>query len=325
MHFHHFYYFLAVVKEMNFTRAAQQLHISQQALSVHIQKLEEQYGVVLFERKPSLRLTFAGEQLAFYARRILQEERYMNASLADIVENKKAKLAIGSTRSISNLLIPLVWEQYHQQQPHIILSLVEAMTANLDALLEKDEVDLYIGVNAPPRTNTCRVVLAKESFYCVINPLLLRTHMPKNWRKFLSNCRDGVDLLQLKNLPFIVPPQGNLLRVAIEDVFSASSIRPYIVFETFNHDLIFQLSKAGNGVGLLSRMVLRRFLQQKTREDNFYVIPIKNKLTPYSFELVYKTLETRPHFLEVFIDITKQVFFELDNLSDGHNFIQAEG
>jgi len=301
------------VKEMSFTRAAQQLHISQQALSVHIQKLEERYGVVLFERKPNLRLTLAGDQMAFYARRILQEERYMNASLADIVENKKAKLTIGSTRSVSNLFLPLVWEQYYQRQPHIIISLIEAMTTGLDEMLEENKIDLYIGVNAPARINTCRVTLAKESFYCVITPALLQAYMPENWQEFLSSCRDGVDLLQLKSLPFIAPPQGNLLRTAVDDIFSKSHARPQVIFETSNHDLIFQLSQVGNGVGVLSRMVLLRLLQQKTDGDNLYVIPIKNELVPYSFELVYKPLNAHPRFLEVFIAITKQVFFELDN------------
>jgi len=298
---------------MSFTRAAQQLHISQQALSVHIQKLEERYGVVLFERKPNLRLTLAGDQMAFYAKRILQEERYMNASLADIVENKKAKLTIGSTRSVSNLFIPVVWEQYYQRQPHIIISLIEAMTTDLDEMLEENKIDLYIGVNAPARVNTCRVTLAQESFYCVINPALLQAHMPEDWQEFLSNCRDGVDLLQLKNLPFIAPPRGNLLRTAVDDIFSTSHTRPQVVFETSNHDLIFQLSQVGNGVGLLSRMVLLRLLQRKTDGCNFHVIPIKNELVPYSFELVYKPLDAHPRFLDAFIDITKQVFFELDN------------
>lgn len=311
MRIRHFYYFLAIVKEMSFTRAAQRLHISQQALSVYIQNLEEQYGVTLFERKPALRLTLAGEQLAFYAERILQEERHMNASLADIAENRKAKLAVGSTRSISNLSIPLIWEQYHQLQPHITLSLVEAMTADLDELLEENKIDLYIGINAPTRANTCRVVLAKESFYCVISPTLLCAKMPENWHCFLSNCHDGVDLLQIQDFPFIVPFQG-ILRSSVEAIFASISITPNFVFETSNHDLIFQLSKSGSGVGLLSRMLLYRLLQQKTNEDNFYVIPIKNELTPYFIELVHKT-DTQHHFIDVFIDITKKVFSELDD------------
>ena len=53
-------YYLVAAEEMNFRRAAEKLYITQQTLSVHIQKLEKQYGVQLFERKPKLMLTPAG-------------------------------------------------------------------------------------------------------------------------------------------------------------------------------------------------------------------------------------------------------------------------
>lgn len=64
-------YFLVTVEEMNITRAAERLFISQQALSSHLKRLEDEYGVCLFDRKPSLRLTLEGEQMAFYGKRIV--------------------------------------------------------------------------------------------------------------------------------------------------------------------------------------------------------------------------------------------------------------
>ena len=59
-------YFLITVEEMNFTRAAGRLYISQQALSSHISRLEEEYGIRLFERRPALSLTPEGEEMYFY-------------------------------------------------------------------------------------------------------------------------------------------------------------------------------------------------------------------------------------------------------------------
>lgn len=56
-------YFLITVEEMNITKAAERLYITQQALSSHIQRLEDEYGVTLFERRPTFRLTRAGQEM----------------------------------------------------------------------------------------------------------------------------------------------------------------------------------------------------------------------------------------------------------------------
>ena len=69
-------YFLITVEEMNFTRAAGRLYISQQALSSHISRLEEEYGIRLFERRPALSPhAGGGEEMYFYGSRILEAER----------------------------------------------------------------------------------------------------------------------------------------------------------------------------------------------------------------------------------------------------------
>ena len=58
-------YFVALAEEMNFTKASESLHITQQSLSGSIKHLEEEYGVELFQRKPYLKLTPAGETMLF--------------------------------------------------------------------------------------------------------------------------------------------------------------------------------------------------------------------------------------------------------------------
>ena len=68
MYLEEFNVFLTVVEEMNFTRAAERLYITQQALSGHIRRLEEHYGVTLFRRRPTLKLTAEGEAMVLCAR-----------------------------------------------------------------------------------------------------------------------------------------------------------------------------------------------------------------------------------------------------------------
>ena len=64
-------YFVRVAEERNITRVAEQEHISQQSLSSHIKKIEEEYGVKLFDRTDGFTLTYAGEKLYIYATNLL--------------------------------------------------------------------------------------------------------------------------------------------------------------------------------------------------------------------------------------------------------------
>ena len=84
-------YFLVVAEELNVTRAAERLVISQQALSSHIRRLEDEYNVELFYRKPVFRLTPAGQQMVFFGKQILQSEASMRAAFSDITENARAR------------------------------------------------------------------------------------------------------------------------------------------------------------------------------------------------------------------------------------------
>ena len=77
-------YFLITAEELNVTRAAERLYISQQALSSHIKRLEEEYQVQLFERRPSFHLTPEGEQMLFYGKQILESEAKLRAAFSDI-------------------------------------------------------------------------------------------------------------------------------------------------------------------------------------------------------------------------------------------------
>lgn len=96
-------YFMIAAEEMSFTRAAERLYISQQALSSHISRLEEEYKVKLFERRPTLRLTLEGEQMLYYGENILDSNKKMLASFSDISVNCRNTLRLGMSRLRSSV------------------------------------------------------------------------------------------------------------------------------------------------------------------------------------------------------------------------------
>ena len=99
-------YFLVAAEELNFTRAARRLYISQQSLSGHILKLENYFGVELFDRSPPMTLTSAGTCLMRYAKRMLDSVDELEKEVQDIKGSHSGELTIGITRARGAVYLP---------------------------------------------------------------------------------------------------------------------------------------------------------------------------------------------------------------------------
>src|SRR5215471_3338643 len=107
VHLHDLRYFVAVAEELNFTRAAERLHLSQPALSKQIQGLETTMRVSLLKRtRREVRLTAAGEALLVKARALLSAWDEATVSIAEIASNEARVLRVGTLTSIGRSLYP---------------------------------------------------------------------------------------------------------------------------------------------------------------------------------------------------------------------------
>lgn len=163
---------------MNFTRAAERLYISQQALSSHIKRLEEEYHVQLFARKPSLHLTLEGEQMVFYGKQILDSDKKMLAAFSDISTNCRGTLKVGISRLRSKVFFPDIWKYYYSNHENISIELISGNSAYLDELLQAGKLDLYLGINIPTASNQHRIQLAHEVIHCCFSKKLLIRYYP---------------------------------------------------------------------------------------------------------------------------------------------------
>lgn len=308
-------YFLTVVEEMNFHRAAEKLYITQQSLSSHIKKLETEYNVVLFERRPRLMLTPAGESMAEYARRMLHTEAQLTANLADITRTSTGILHIGITGTRGMVFLPRIWNIYHRQFPNIIVSVSEDATRRLDELLLSGKISLHIGVNIPTHNNTELLTLSQDKVYCIFSRSFFR-HSPEHWRDIL--CRpDGVDLTQVMDIPMITFSHDNGLRRMLDEFFEQRGLRPRIIFETSRHDLVLNLCRQGSGIGVVYNMILYDALQNQDIARELYAFPIKNSLTEKFTQIAYRKESFRPEYLKGFIRAAQDVFKKYTASIDG--------
>ena len=126
------YYFQELSKDLNMTKTAERLYISQQTLSNHIQRLEQYYGTKLFYRKPSLSLTCAGEFVLSFAQVVGKEERNLKDILSDVEHQERGTLRFGASMARGTQFLPIILPAFQRRYPRVEVRFVEGLSANLE-------------------------------------------------------------------------------------------------------------------------------------------------------------------------------------------------
>lgn len=138
-------HFNVLAETLNFSRAAERLHIAQPALSVSIQKLEAELGSRLFERTPSgVVLTGAGQSALVEARRLLYHGEQLQRSVRAAADGTGGRLRVGFVGSAIYRVVPTLIPQFRAQYPNVMLVLQEATSASIVSMLNEEALDIGI-------------------------------------------------------------------------------------------------------------------------------------------------------------------------------------
>jgi len=301
--------FLTVAEEMNFTRAAKRLYITQQSLSGHIKRLEDHYQVRLFRRRPRLALTAEGEAMIFYARQMLNSEQAMTARFADLTRQSAGILRLGLSHQRSSAFFPGIWSRYHSECSNISVRLREKLTNPLLEDLMAGELDMVVGVDVPPLVDLAIIPLAQEQMRCIINEALLREYFPDRWRAMLERfAREGVDLMELKELPLILLSSSNRLRQPIDQLFRKHNALPHIALETASHSLLYQLGCQGSGIALVNPLSIYEQISRQGRPPAQCHSFLLRNLPKRSVSLVYRRDVELPQYALRMVDAIVEEF-----------------
>ncbi|HAB15721.1 MAG TPA: LysR family transcriptional regulator, partial [Verrucomicrobiales bacterium] len=145
MEMHQLRYVVAVAHTGNFSRAAEQCHVSQPSLSQQIQKLEDELGERLFDRlQRAVKLTSAGETFLPHAHRILDEVEAAKREATDAGKLVRGNLSIGVLPTIAPYLLPSLLTAYTKRFPGVDVMLHEDVTARVLRLALRGDVDLAL-------------------------------------------------------------------------------------------------------------------------------------------------------------------------------------
>lgn len=241
-------YFLAVAEHLHFGRAAQSLHVTQPPLSRQIAALEQELGVMLFERHSrAVRLTAAGQSFVDQARALVggldQAVRGAQAS----ARGERGELRIGFTSMAAWALLPGLLKRYCDHYPQVQVNLNEVLPRDLDALVYAGEVDLALSIPTAEPTELAYHPLAQE-------PLCLA--LPSDHR--LAN-EEVIALAQLADEPFIGFPRATApaLYEAIIACCAQAGFEPRVRMRTHLQQTIVNLVATGLGWALVPESISR--------------------------------------------------------------------
>lgn len=267
MNFRNLQYFLAAAEEKNITHAARKLYISQQSLSGHIAKLEEELGVPLFERGPELKLTYAGERLALIARQICSLEQEILRETGEISDRRRGRLRLGVSYTCGRSILPMILPAFCAAHPLVEISLMEGNHRQLNEWLGRGEIDVLIGympIDVPGAQVS--VILQERLFLACPKPFSLRVFGGDEERLRLAR-RDGPDLRLFSEQPFILLKQGNRIRGLMDAYAARLGFSPRVLLETENIETAFALAEQGMGITLYPELFLRT-LHTDAAEEN---------------------------------------------------------
>lgn len=243
--------FEKVASHLNYSRAAEELYLSQPAVSMQIKQLEGHIGLPLFEQMgKKIFLTEAGRELFHYARSIAQQLAEMESVFDEMKGLGHGKLTI-SVVNTANYFTPQLLARFCQRYPSINVIL---QVANRDAVLKQladNSTDLAIlgqppdglDISAEPFLDNPLVVIAAPN-----HPLAKLKH---------------VKFAKLAEETFLSRERGSGTRSAMERVFARHKIQPHISMEMETNEAIKQAVQAGMGLGILSLHSIELELETK--------------------------------------------------------------
>lgn len=157
--------FIAVARTLSFSQAAQQVHLSQSALSTLIVRMEESLGARLFDRTTrAVELTAAGTVLASHAEQLLAEWVRTVGAVRDVASVRRGSVAVAALPSLAAGIIPRLFRAFSRQYPEITLKLVDALSEPAFELVRQGQVDFALTAANPAYSDLDYIPLTTDSF-----------------------------------------------------------------------------------------------------------------------------------------------------------------
>lgn len=264
MELRHLEYFVAVAAELNFSRAAQRIHVVQSALSASVGRLEKELGVELFDRsRRQIALTAAGEVFLTHARDVVHTANRARASVDAFRDQLTGTVTLGTLMSWGTLDLPAALEEFRASNPLVTVRLRQSVTGSAGHLtaIADGQMDLaLVSINAPGSVLVSLRELMREPMVFVCESGHALAH------------RRRVELADLGGQNFIQFPPGWGIRQRLDSGFAAAGVRPVNAYEVADYAITAELIRHRLATTILPASVARRF-------PDLHTVPLRPAMT----------------------------------------------
>ncbi|GHO81604.1 putative HTH-type transcriptional regulator YwqM [Ktedonobacter sp. SOSP1-85] len=277
--------FCEVAKWGNFTRAAEALGYSQPSVTTQIQKLEEQYGAVLFERYGRrMRPTQAGEVLLPYAHQILALQAEARARIA---EQQTGTLLIGTIETLAAFYLPPVLQTFRETHPDIIIGLQSGNEASIVQAVKDGACDLGLILDrVTENPELVCVPLRKEEFAIITRPDSPYSQLAE------------VKVQDLAHARLILTEEGCTYRALLLQALKQSSITHQIACEFNSLEAIKQCVLGGLGIAFLPYVTV----QEEVAQGKLRALPFAYTSHLYT-QVIYLERKWRSQAFQSLLDV----------------------
>jgi len=248
--------FQTVARLLSFTKAAEELHMTQPAVTFQVRQLEEQFNTRLFDRTHNrISLTEAGKRVHECAERIFELYAEMDNSVRELTGDISGVLILGASTTIAEYMLPALLGDFKAKYPDITIRLKVANTDGIVSQVENNAIDLGV-VEAPVNNKNLVVEECRTDHLVLIVP---PAHELAN--------EDVVPIKRVADYPFICREEGSGTREVMIESMHDAGVSPTdlnIAMELGSLEAIKGAVEAGMGVSILSNATIQKELKLGT-------------------------------------------------------------
>ncbi|WP_454986759.1 LysR substrate-binding domain-containing protein [Capnocytophaga bilenii] len=284
-----FQYVLAVAKYKNFTTAAEHSFVTQPTLSMQIQKLEEELGVIIFDRsKKPLQITEVGERIVKQAQVIVNESERMN----DIVAQEKGfiggEFRVGIIPTVSPTLLPMFLTNFIKKYPKVCLKIEEQTTENILKKIADGSYDT--GILATPLHNPN--IIEKPLYYEPFVAYIPVNHRLQNAKTIYSEDLDINDILMLEDGHCF---KDSVLNICNQDIIES---KQHFQLKSGSFETLVRLANEGLGMTLLPYLHTLELKEKEKECVHYFVEPYPAR----EISLIYHKNELKMQIIKALHD-----------------------